>query len=410
MEERVPSGAAGYLLSKPVLLGLLAVIVVAAWLGQVIVVLLLGLVLSAAGLSKLWSRLSLSGVSCQRTLSEQRVFPGEDIELKLRVVNRKLLPLPHIQVDDEIPLSFVSDSSLVPSDRQGFGLLSRSTALLWYTRVSWRQTLKCHKRGYYPLGPVTLSSGDIFGFYPRSHTEQLIDHVIVYPKIYPVSRLGIPSLHPLGESISEQRIFGDPSRVIGVRDYTPHDSLRHVHWKATARHQRMQVKVFEPTTTLKVALFLAADSFRHNDVLNDDDFELGISTAASLASYLRKMHIPVGFFTNSCQADSGQTVRILPGSGNSQLMKLLEAMAKMTDKPDGTFEAFLHDESKSLPYGTTSIFIIGEPSLALADYLAVMRKNGQKVLVVQVGDSGGNVSGNRVDWHNVKRPDDFMMS
>lgn len=99
------SQPAGYLLGKFGLLVMLVRFLLAAWYGQVIIVVLLGLVLSAAGLTKLWSRLSLVGVSCQRLLSEQRVFPGEHIELRLRLVNRKLLPLPWIQMDDENHLS-----------------------------------------------------------------------------------------------------------------------------------------------------------------------------------------------------------------------------------------------------------------------------------------------------------------
>jgi len=263
-EKRFSSRPAGYLLGKFGLLVILAGLLLAAWYGQAVIVIVLGLFLSAAGLSKLWSRFSLAGVSCQRLLSERRVFPGEHVELRLRLVNCKLLPLPWIQIDDEIPVGFAPDVSLAPSSRTGFGFLSKATALLWYTGVSWKHCLYCHKRGYYTLGPIMVSSGDIFGFYPRSTTEPIIDHVIVYLRIFPVAQLGIPSLHPLGETTAERRIFEDPVRVIGVRDYSPRDSRRRIHWKASARHQNLQVKVFEPTTTLKAALFLAIDSFQHD--------------------------------------------------------------------------------------------------------------------------------------------------
>ena len=90
MLQRFSTQPSGYLLGKFGLLALLAGLLLAAWYGQVVIVILLGLALSAAGLSKLWSRLSLVGVYCQRLPSEQRVFPGEYIELKLRLVNRKL--------------------------------------------------------------------------------------------------------------------------------------------------------------------------------------------------------------------------------------------------------------------------------------------------------------------------------
>ncbi len=127
-EKWSSSQSTGYLLSRFGLLAILAGLLLAAWFGQVVIVILLGLVLSTAGLAKLWSRFSLAGVSCQRLLSERRVFPGEDIELRLRLVNRKLLPLPWVQLDDEIPLKLSPDILLD----------SGNTVLLWQ---SCRKTL-----------------------------------------------------------------------------------------------------------------------------------------------------------------------------------------------------------------------------------------------------------------------------
>jgi uncharacterized protein (DUF58 family) len=124
-EERLSPQPVGYFLGKLGLLSVLAGLLLAAWYGQVVIVIVLALVLSAAGLSKLWSRYSLVGVSCERRLSEQRIFPGEYLELRLRLVNRKLLPLPWIQLDDEIPAGFASDISLAPGSKPGFGFLSK---------------------------------------------------------------------------------------------------------------------------------------------------------------------------------------------------------------------------------------------------------------------------------------------
>jgi len=410
METRFSSQPAGYLLSRFGLLALLAGLLLAAWYGQVVIVVLLGLVLSAAGLAKLWSRFSLVGVSCQRMLSEQRVFPGEHIELRLRLVNRKLLPLPWIQMDDEIPLEFSSDIPLAASNRLGLGFLSKSAALLWYTRVSWKQRLSCNKRGYYQLGPITLTAGDIFGFYPRSVTEPLVDHVIVYPKIFPIEHLGIPSLHPLGETIAEWRIFEDPIRVIGVRDYNPRDSRRHIHWKATARRQELQVKVFEPTTTLKVAIFLAIDSFetRQGEVHAEEGFELGISTAASIASYLTERRSAVGLFVNSRLADSGQPVALLPASSTGQLVEILEALAKVTPSSSSPFEEFLQAERTTLPWGTTLVFILYRPSRFLTELLVGLKESGHKLLVFQIGDDiEGSETPGAIAWHRIRQPGDF---
>jgi len=407
-ERRFSSQPVGYLLGRFGLLAILAGLLLAAWYGQVVIVILLGLVLSAAGLAKLWGRLSLVGVHCQRTLGEQRAFPGEYIELKLRVVNRKLLPLPWLQIDDEIPVGFVPNISLVPGNRPGSGFLSKAAALLWYTGVSWRYRLYCNKRGYYTLGPIMVTSGDVFGFYPRCITEPLIDHIIVYPRIFPIAQLGIPSLYPLGETRADRRIFEDPTRTIGVRDYSPHDSLKHIHWKASARHQNLQSKVYEPTTTLKVALFLAIDSFKHDGTYSEEDFELGISVAASIANYVTEQGSPVGLFANTRLADSGQPVIISPGSSASQLVSILEALAKVTPLTSAPFEEFLRGERRGLPWGTTLVFIISRPSESLTGLLTSLKESRHKLLVLQIAEQGGGRIDNGVTWHNVRYPGDLV--
>ncbi|MFC1967336.1 DUF58 domain-containing protein [Chloroflexota bacterium] len=408
--ESSPSRPVGYLLGKFGLLAILAGLLLAAWSGQIVIVIMLGLLLSAAGLSKLWSRLSLAAVSCERRLSERRVFPGEYTELTLKLSNRKLLPLPWIQVDDELPLGFSGGVALSPGHRPGFGLLSKGAALLWYTGVSWKQRLKCDRRGYFPLGPVTVTSGDIFGFYPHSVTEAMTEHIIVYPEIFPIDRLGIPSMSPIGDVTAERRIFEDPARVIGVRDYSPHDSRRRIHWKATARHQQLQVKVFEPTTTLKVALFLAVDSFEAGESGRggEDVFELGVSAVASVASYLVERRSAVGLYTNSRLADSGQTVSLPPGSSGSQLVEILEALAKVTTLSGVAFEEFLQAERASLPWGTTLVLVISTISPSLEQVLAELKESGRKILVIQVGSGDGGKLDNTIPWHHIMEPGDLM--
>ena len=80
----------------------------AAIAGFSALVVLLGLALAAALVTKVWSRLCLKGVTCERRLSEKRVFPGDEVLLTLRVVNRKVLPLPWIEIQDEVPASLVA--------------------------------------------------------------------------------------------------------------------------------------------------------------------------------------------------------------------------------------------------------------------------------------------------------------
>ena len=401
-ENKTATQPAGLLLNKYSLIIVAILLVLAAWAGQTVIVILLGLALSAAGLSKLWSHFCLRGVYCERQLTERRVFPDEDIELKIRLVNRKLLPLPWIEINDEVPAGFAPD--LPPGIKPGFGLISQSTSIMWYSAINWKYRLHCNKRGYYSLGPLTVTSGDIFGFYPRTSTASVIDHIVVYPRIFTLPQLSVPSLYPVGEARSDKRIFEDPSRTIGIRDYSPGDSLRRIHWKASARHQQLQVKVFEPTTTLKVGIFLAIDSFQYTGAWNEAELELGISTAASLANYLAEKNSQVGLWVNTLSADSGQPAKISPGSGVGQIVQILEALAKVVPASTGSFIEYFQNERKNLPLGTTLIFIMAQIPERLKGILTDLKESGYKLMLFQIGDIKEEDSLPDITRFNIREP------
>jgi uncharacterized protein (DUF58 family) len=403
---KLTSQTAGYLLNWPGLLAMAAVLVLAAWNGQAPIVVLTSLLFSSAGLAKLWSHLSLSRISCRRQLSERRVFPGEKINVKLQVANRKPLPLPWIQVDDEIPQA-LGGASTLPGEKPGSVLIRRSAAMLWYSSVKWKYELPCLKRGYYPLGPTVISSGDIFGLYSRSLKTAMEDFIIVYPKIFSVSRLPIPSRQPLGESKNEYRVFQDPTRPIGVRDYQHGDSLRHVHWKASARLQSLQVKVFEPTTTFKVALFLSVDSFVGNGAIRDEEFELGISVAASLAYHVIEQGSPAGVFVNTRRIDSGQAVSLAPSGSRDQLTSILEALAKVTTSSSSPFELFMENEQKVLHAGTTIAFIFAKPPETLPLLLRSLKENGFKLLLFFIGEGEALALEEGIPVHRIRSAGDL---
>jgi uncharacterized protein (DUF58 family) len=399
------SQAAGYLLHKPGLAALAAILVFAAWSNQAPIVLLMGLFLSAALVAKGWSRLCLMGVTCQRSLSETRVFPGDMVNLILHVSNRKPLPLPWIQVDDHLPAGLASHTAGSGAEA---GLIRRRAALLWYGSVRWTCRVECSKRGFYPFGPLETTSGDIFGLYSRSLSWNTQDHIIVYPRIFPVMRVPIPPVHPMGNSKTDRLVFQDPTRTVGVREYRPGDSLRNIHWKASARAQGLQVKVFEPTALFKVAFFLGVDTFSREDSFKADDFELGIDTVASVAHDVMDHGGPAGLFVNTRLADTGQGVSIPPSRSRKQLGNILEALAKTTPSCSEAFGPFLEKERLSLQAGTTLVFVISTLPDDFHQALLSLRESGHPLLVLFIGEQEKPPLVTGVSWLNVRSPMDLV--
>jgi uncharacterized protein (DUF58 family) len=203
------------------------------------------LILLTAGVSWLWNRYSLHAVTYGRRLGSTRVFRGETLALRLELVNRKLLPLAWIEVEDEFADRLETvDRRATPASNPTRMILPYLTSLRPYERVAWTATLRCPARGAFTFGPVMLRSGDIFGFYRQNLRLHLHDSIIVYPRIEALPDIGIPPRGAFGDVRVRQALLLDPLRTVGTRDYRPEDSFRHIHWKATARAQTLQVRVF----------------------------------------------------------------------------------------------------------------------------------------------------------------------
>lgn len=383
---RLFSNPSGYLFHNGSLLVAGGILLLSAWQGLVTLVVPLGLVLAAALLAKSWARLSLVRVSCQRTVRETRLFPGDQTELRLEMANRKILPLLWVEIEDAIP-PHLSAETLPPSDhRPNCGSLLRSSSLLWYRRTKWTLSLKAGKRGFYSLGPLSLTSGDPFGFYRRRADFLQPEFILVYPEIFPIPPFLTPSRFPLGDIRSEKRIFPDPARPVGLRDYQPFDSLRHIHWKASGRSQRLQVKIFEPTVTLQASLFLGVDSYQDDGGCREEDWEWGISLTASLAHHFVSRGIPTGLFANGRLIDSGQPIQILPGGSREQILLILEALAKLTSRADESLESFLQKERSSLAQGNTLVFVVHRISDPMIWQLHELKEAGYKLTVFLSGE------------------------
>jgi len=375
-----------------------ALLVLAVWYGREGLAVLASLMLAAALFSRGWSRLSLTGVRARLLLSEWRGFPGDRIQGRLRLVNRKPLPLPWIELDQVLP------EGLLPSGEAGVkGTFRFAASMRWYQAVQWRIGLVCVRRGYYRLPPMSVTSGDPFGFYTRSAVLPPEAPVLVYPKLIPLGRIGIPSFFPAGDERSESRLFPDPTRTVGVRDYRPGDSLRAIHWKASARQRRLQVKVFEAATTRRIALFVAAETFNGGTADPDSDFEFALSVAASLAHNVADQGASVGLYANARLADTGQPASLPPGGGRQHPAAVLELLAKVTAVPSGPFVPFLKGERRGLGAGTTLLIILSRVPPDLPPVLADLKRAGHPLVLIRIGEGDATPLPPEIPCHRIGR-------
>jgi len=349
------------------------------------VVLLLG-----AGTSYLSHRHCLDRVEFRRSFAPRRAFYGEDITFTLEVTNRKPLPLAWLELTDELPEEVLPQRGrVIPSVRQRRQHLVHLFSLKWYERIRRRVTITCTARGYFPLGPARLRSGDLFGITSQGKDLEAVDHLIVYPKIVPLEALGIPALHPIGEHRARRPLLEDPARTIGVREYQPSDPLRRVHWKATARMGRLQTRQYEATTVHRMAIFLNMDTL--GEYAEYRGFvrpllELNMMAAASTAAWANEEGYPVGLIANGYLPEGLRRVRLAPALGERHLTAILEALAKVFPTPVMPLGDLMYLEAGGLPWGTTVIVITAVIDPPLRVGLARLHDAGHTVILVLIGD------------------------
>jgi uncharacterized protein (DUF58 family) len=372
------------------------------WAALAFCLILLGLLLDAPALLVLsaflltlfpvahwWNRRVLCGVTYERQLSHVYAFPGETIRLTVEIANRKLLPVPWLRISDEFS-RFVQplqdgESLLAPSHEQDRGYLVSLLSLRWYECVRRRYTLRCYRRGVYTLGPVRYVSGDLFSLLRAERNEPVSQHVVVYPQVVPLQELGIAAQSPFGDARAPRQLFQDPSRIMGCREHQPYDSFRHIHWKATARQARLQVKVYEPMVSLSVVICLNVATFAYPwQGVRPELLEHAIVVAASLAGYAVEREYIVGLVANGAMPHADQPLKVLPGRSPDQLAHILRVLAGVTPFATASMDRMLRDESPNLPWGATLVVVTALLTDELRTMMTRLREAGRRMVLVGV--------------------------
>ncbi len=350
----------------------------------------LGLVLLLiVGLSTIWKNLSLFGVSYDRHFDHTRVFPGEAVEMTVTMQNDKRLPLTWLRFRDQLPVPPDIGASPLSLSGELIGnfVLQSVYSMQSRERVQRRVVLRFPMRGFYKLGPVSYESGDIFTLFTREREHKDLDTIIVYPQIWPLAELGLPPKEPFGEVKVAHSLFTDPIRTRGIRDYTPQDRFRDVHWKATARRGHLQTKVYDPSTGMTMAVFLNVATFaRHWMGFDPALLERSVSVAASICNYGVQQDWGVGLFVNGAVPNSDQPIRVQPGRSPQQLENLLEALAAVTEFATGAIETMLLRASPQLPWAATIVLVTAVVTEEILIALVRLREAGRRVVLLALGD------------------------
>ena len=136
-----------------------------------------------------------------------------------------------------------------------------------------------NKRAIIPVGPLTSVQGDPLGLLRRTQVWSGIEEIYVHPKTTVLSTIAAGQIRDL-EGQTTNALSSSDIAFHTLREYVRGDDLRHVHWKSSAKIGELMIRQYNDTRRSHIAVLVSTDP---DEFESDDEFELGISCAASVA-------------------------------------------------------------------------------------------------------------------------------
>ena len=145
-----------------------------------------------------------------------------------------------------------------------------------------RTELICRRRGRYAIGVEKIFISDVLGLFRMSFDPPVEYPVSVYPRVLHLNKLGVFSFE--GVSAADSADMYETTAGDTLREYTAGDDPRLIHWKATARTGKMQVR--QVCSIERPAMMIVVDTRKYENgttaIIREDNL---IETLLSMCDY-----------------------------------------------------------------------------------------------------------------------------
>ncbi len=171
------------------------------------------------------------------------------------------------------------------------------------------------KRGRLKLETVMISTRFPFGFFEKLRLITMAEEIIVFPKLAEVS--GAVSAGSQTGSSDTSGARGEGPELFSLRPYSEGDSMRSIHWKASARSETTITKITRTENLPTVTVIL--DTSGYASPRDDYALERAISEAAGYCEEFIRHNYMVRLMTPSGE--------VRYGCGGGHRRRLLTALA-----------------------------------------------------------------------------------
>lgn len=300
---------------------------------------------------------------------------GESVPEQVKLINNGWLPALWVEITDEsalleTPLRMVSDVGQRTTRSRNLSHLFKH-------------------RGVYSLGPTHLRCSDPFGIYTVSMVDRQASTILVTPPVLPLAQLRIPTGGWTGDERFRQGYMERNISDAGLRNYVAGDSLRRIHWRASAHFDTLIVRQQEAATSRDWCIFVDLDRSVLAGIGQHSTLELSIVLAVSLAVRGLREYRRVGLVLAG-----PKYISLVPGSDPSQGWRILSSLS-MAEAGEHSL-ADLIRQSRSNQAATAILITSSTHSAWVAAAERHFQSSSTMALLVDPVDFGSPVSQEKV--------------
>ncbi|MEC0268398.1 DUF58 domain-containing protein [Paenibacillus anseongense] len=310
---------------------------------------------------------AFKGLSINRQLSGEVFVAGEDITISLGIAHRARMPMPWLVVKE----TWVHEGS-------GAQLIYSKLLFPWFqSTILFRYKITGLMRGVYRFAGCEAVTGDMFGFAVRRTRRDEIHRCLVYPKADTLGRSGMTFHADDGDVPTARGPKAETPLISGVRDYASGDPYHRIHWKSTARLNRLMTKDPEQAASAKRMLLLDAAPAAAPAEAAQPLLEKGVALAAGFFEAAAGGRESCGFASSSNGKRIAPTIR-------PDLTLAYEVLASVGGKPAMAFPDLVRKEAAALPPDASMVCITSTLDVALVRAIADARTRRRSVHVIYV--------------------------
>lgn len=358
------------------------------------------LVAVAISLASLWLGHRDDGV--RRSFSPSVAAAGGEVDVRARVESRTVLPTVVGVWADRLSRGVDGESAGVyPGLRSGLVAGSHSVDIAY--------RLRARRRGVRPIGPLHVTTTDPFGLARRTQQLGSAAPLTITPALIDLDVLEDLPGAAGGTMQSTTDKLGQGADNLVPRAYVPGDSMRRIHWRASAHRGELMVRQEERESNPEAVVVLdrsvarwSADALRFPG--EDPGFEAAVSAVASaVARFVRE-----GYTVTVIDVDGTELVETIDGGDTAAVEAMTIALATLTARRDGSLS-----ETAALFVGATLgpvVVVTGEIDDADAAALApIVAHSTLPLLFCLDGDGGGLRRAREAGWRvSVLEPEDEL--